>query len=81
MGLGILLFGLAIILLFVVLPIVWVVSTTRAIRKEKNNGNALDWKVYANATLKGFLYGILTLLIIVILLFILIYFFVDLSIS
>jgi hypothetical protein len=81
MGLGILLYKLAIILLVVVLPIVWLVTTIRAIRKDKNNGNVLDWKSYANATMKGFSYGILTLLIIAIVLFLLIYFFVDLSIS
>lgn len=81
MGLGILLYGLAIIVFVIVLPIIWVVTTIRTIRKDKNNGVVLDWKSYANATLKGLSYSILTLLLIVTALFLLFYFFRDFSIE
>ncbi len=80
-GLGMLLYGFAIILLVVVFPIIWLTTITRAIRKSKKNGYPLDWRAYAYAVMMGFYYGFLTILTIAVLVLLLLYFFVDLSIS
>lgn len=81
MGLGILLYDFAIILFTGVFPLIWVLTAIRTIRKEKKNGYPIDWRTYAYAIMKGFLYGFLTLLIIAVLIFMWLYYFVDLSIS
>ena len=81
MGLGILLFELGKILLFLVFPVVWGATTFRAINTDKKNGYVLTRRDYAYAVLKGFVSGITTLLVIAIVVFLLLYFFVDLSVS
>lgn len=80
-GLGILMYGLAVFLLVVVFPGIWLVTSFRAIQKAKKNNTELDKRTYASAALKGFLYGILALVVISVFLFIFIYLFVDLTIS
>lgn len=81
MGLGIVLYGLAKIVFFIVFPIVWATTTARAIIVDKKNGYALGRREYAYAILKGFVYGVTALLLIALIIFIWLYFFVDLSIS
>ena len=80
-GLGILLSGFAFFSIAIIFPTVWITITLRLIRKAKKNEQTLNWKTYSFSVLKGFAFGILSLLIIAVIVFLFLYFFVDLSIS
>ncbi len=80
MGVAFLLYGVAIVLVVVVFPIVCLTTVLRTIWKNKENGCALDWKSLTYAILKGFLYASLAIIITVFVI-LLVLVFIDLSIS
>ncbi len=80
-GLGITLNALALVVLVVIFPLVWIVTTVQAISNRQKAGYSLDWKTYSYAIVRGFVFGLLTVLITASLIYIWALYFVDLSIS
>lgn len=62
-GAGLLLILLAAIMVLVVFPSIWIATVIYTVKKARINGKAIDWKMYALATIKGFFWGIMALLL------------------
>ena len=81
MGLGIVLYQLGILLVFVVLPAVWITRTVRSIRALRKTGEVLTVKTFLLSLLEGLAVAMMAFFAIVLVVLLLLFLFVDLSVS